>query len=592
LGGPYQQDFVESVRSAADIVRLVSDYVPLRQAGRRHKGLCPFHQEKTPSFSVDAERQLFYCFGCQTGGDVFRFVQLYEKLEFREALEFLAGRFGVPIPERSGGPSADDPVALTLAMNRAALDYYRKLLADPEAGARARAYLERRGIDADVVERLQLGYAADGWEGLRGHLLSKRFAPAALVRGGLVRQREGGSGQYDRFRDRLIFPIRDTQGRVVAFGGRALSDDDEPKYLNSPETPAYVKGNHLYGLDQAREAIRQEGLAIIVEGYMDLAAVLQAGRHNVVASLGTAFTPAQARLLARFTQRVVVSYDGDAAGNQATLRSLDLLLEHGMEVRVVELPPGMDPDDYIRAHDPAAYARLVHEAPQYIHYMIRRVARARDIAKVEEKVAAVNAVLPHIAKLSNAIERAGWATRLADELQIEEGLVMQELRKALRAAQKTIRQRPDRPNPLRESDARLVSRLLASDDDRRHCAAAIEWRDLEGSPVIGIVRKILEIDERGDAVEYSSVWNELDEADRGLLTAIAFRDEPAEGPTAEDCLLAFRRQRLTREGRQALRELDRVRSGADDPPRGSPPASVDEQLRRIEELARQRDRLM
>ena len=237
MGGPHSNDFVESVRDAGDIVRLISDYVPLKQAGVRLKGLCPFHQEKTPSFSVDSERQLFYCFGCQTGGDIFKFVMLYEKVSFPEALEMLANRWGVAPPPSTqrGGDERDR----TLRMNAAAADYYRSCLTDERSGARARAYVKKRGIDPETAERLGIGFAPDAWEGLRGYLLGKRFKAEELLRGGLVLARKSGSGQYDRFRDRLIFPIRDVNCRPVAFGGRTLGDA-EPKYINSPETPAYT----------------------------------------------------------------------------------------------------------------------------------------------------------------------------------------------------------------------------------------------------------------------------------------------------------------------------------------------------------------
>jgi DNA primase len=586
LGG-FPQSFIESVREAGDIVRIISDYVPLKRAGTRMKGLCPFHEEKTPSFSVDPTTQLFYCFGCQTGGDVFKFVMLYENADFTEAVKILADRCGVPLPEPTGRRD-DDPYERTLEMNRRAAVFFRERLLDPEGGRRCRDYLERRGITSETAEFLGLGYAPDTWEALRGHLQSKGFKASELTRGGLTVPRKSGAGEYDRFRDRLIFPIRDLSGRTVAFGGRTLGDA-EPKYINSPETPTYTKGEHLYGLDLAGRSIRREGYAIVVEGYLDLAPLVQAGFENVVASLGTAFTPAQAKRLARYAQRVVISYDGDAAGAAATIRSLDMLLETGFDVRVVELPAGVDPDDYLRENGAESYAALLANAPEYLEFLIRREAGTRDLNRVDERVKAVNAVLPHVSKLGNAIERASWAGRLEDALRIEDGLVMQELRAALSTARPTIRHRP-RPSPTpREAEARLVNLLLRDDDERQRWAGAMQWDDLEGTEVAPIVKTILQMASDGRQVDYPNVLSALEaDPERELLTRIAFRDEPHEGPDVEDCLWACRRERLERSGRETVREIGRIQKDAAATDAGS---SVDERLEKIQKLAEQREAL-
>jgi DNA primase len=529
---------------------------------------------------VDPQRQLFFCFGCRTGGDVFKFVQLYEKVEFPEAVEMLANRWGVELP-RSRGKSEDARDRL-LRMNQAASRFFETLLADEEAGAECRAYLEKRGISNEIAGRLQLGYAPAAWEALRSHLQSKGYKPDELLRGGLVLDRKSGRGQYDRFRGRLMFPIRDVSGRPVAFGGRALGDE-EPKYINSPETPAYIKGNHLYGLDLGREAIRREGFAVVVEGYLDLVALLQAGFDNAVASLGTAFTPTQARLLARHTNRVVFSYDGDAAGAAATARSVDLLLEKGFDVRVVDLPGEMDPDDYIQEHGAEAYGRLVRQAPEYLQFLIQRESRTRDVSRVDQQVAVVNAVLPHIVRLTSAIERAAWAGRLADALGIADDLVLQELRGALKSGRARVRQRAPAQQPLGEAEARLVNLLLNSEDQRRSCGEQLDWDDLQGLPVTPIVKTILDRDGRRERVDFPAVLESLEEElDRELLTRIAFREEPEDGPTLSDCLETFRRQRLMREGRDMVRDLRNNDDGE----------TVDRQLQRMQELARQRDQLM
>ena len=587
MGGPHSSDFIETVRQAADIVRVISDYVPLKQAGVRYKGLCPFHQEKTPSFSVDSNNQLFYCFGCQTGGDVFKFIQLYEKTDFREALESLAQRFGVPIP-RAQRPRDDDPRERTLAINDAAQEFFREQLGS-DAGKRCREYLAQRGLDDETIAGLGLGYAPDDWERMRSHLVARRFSPAELQKAGMTLPRKSGRGEYDRFRDRLIFPIRDVSGRTVAFGGRALGDT-EPKYINSPETPAYTKGNHLYGLNRARDSIRREGHVIVVEGYMDVAALAQAGFDNVVAALGTAFTPAQARLLKRCSRRAFFSYDGDAAGAAATVRSLDLLLEEGFEVRVVELPSGTDPDDHIRKEGADDYRRLVQEAPEYLEFLVHRQIRERDILTVQGKVAAVNEVLPHVCKLSNPIERASWADRLADALQIEEGLVLQELRSALRNAQTTIRQRPSSSQALHEAEIRLVALLMGSEEERVRLGEELDETDLETTRIAPIVQAILRLTREEKEVDHPTVLAELGEGpDAELLTRIAFEKQPENGPGLDDCLWAFRVQRLRRQERRAVRELGKLQKSTDDQPADE--ADVNRRLTQLQELARQRDSL-
>jgi len=586
LGGPFPQHFIDAIRNAADIVQVISDYVPLKRAGTRMKGLCPFHEEKTPSFSVDPNAQLFYCFGCQTGGDVFKFIQLYDKAEFGEAVKTLAQRAGLQLPaekERRHGPEER-----LHRMNQAADSFYRSRLQNESAGRRCREYLDKRGLNSATLERLGLGSAPDDWEALRGHLLSKHFRVEEMHKGGLVLPRKDGRGHYDRFRNRLIFPIHDLSGRTLAFGGRALGDN-EPKYINSPETPVYIKGAVLYGLDLAKKAIRREGRAIVVEGYLDLAAVMQAGFEHVVATLGTAFTPGQARLLARYTNDVLVSYDGDSAGAAATARSLDLLLEKGMRVRVVDLPAGGDPDDYIRDKGAAAYGKLLEDAPEYLEFLVRRELRARDVSHVEEKIAAANAILPHVAKLGSAIERASWAGRLADALHIDDDLVIQELHAATKSAQQAIRQRPQSSKVLGQAESRLVSLLLRSEKTRLSLAQRIEWQDLAGTNVVPVVETILRMTKAGKQVDYPEVFAALEsDADRDVLNRIAFTEEPEEGPDIADCLWACKRQRLQREGRAVTREIGNMQSGAGRP---AEDLNVDEQLMRAQKLAEQRDAL-
>jgi len=556
LAVPLTKDFVAAVRNAGDIVRLVSDYVPLKPAGHRLKGLCPFHHEKTPSFSVDPQMQLFYCFGCQSGGDAFKFVMLYEKLDFPESVEFLAKRWGVPLPRASQRPE-DDARSRVLLMNESAMGYFREQWIDPSRGRPARGYIAQRGVSDAIAERFGLGFAPDSWDALSGVLGARGFKAGELQNAGLAVPRKDGSGQYDRFRNRVIFPIRDVGGRVVAFGGRALGDN-EPKYLNSPETPAYVKGEHLYGLDVARDAIRREGFALLVEGYLDLIALHQAGFENAVASLGTALTPFQVKLLARYSERVVVSYDGDTAGVNAAAKSLDLFLERGFDVRVAEIPDGKDPDDFVNESGAAAYDAIVRQAPGYLEFLVRRELRDRDLTRPDEKVAAINAILPKLARLDSAVERSAWAGRLADALRIDDDLVMQELRNALKVAKPGIRYRVGPEEQARDVEARLVRLVLGSDEARRRAREVLEPSDLAETRVAAIVRAIFDLDQAGLPVEGPLVVDALeDPSDRELLTRIAFRDEaPGGADEVDGCLVTLRKTRLKKEHRDESRELD------------------------------------
>jgi DNA primase len=590
----FPQAFIEAVRDAADIARVVSDYVPLKPAGARLKGLCPFHQEKTPSFHVDPEKGLFHCFGCRAGGDVFKFVMLYDKLGFAESVESLARRFGVKLPERGGATAhADSERDVVLRINEIASEYYRLML-EAEAGRAGRDYLLARGLTRETAERLGLGFAPDAWEALTSHLRAKRFSVEEVERAGLALPRKSGGGHYDRFRNRLIFPIRDVLGRTLAFGGRTIGGD-EPKYINSPETPAYTKGDHLYGLESAREAIRREGFAVVVEGYLDLAALVQAGFGQVVASLGTAFTPRQSTLLARYTRRVWVSFDGDAAGAAATARTLDLLLDQGFEVRVVDLPAGQDPDDFVRSAGAAAYDHALREAPEYLEFLARREARTRDLRRIDDKVAALNALMPHLARLPGVVERSAWAGRVAELLGVEDDLVLQELRAAAREARTRLRRRdPEHPGAgeldARWCEARLVHLLLRSPDERRGCAASIEAGDLDGTAVEPIVSTLLRLARDGGAVTPTRVLEALESDElRSLFAGIVLRDEPEEGPNADDCLCGLRRERLGRAERDAVRTIGRLQSGEDS---ASPtPDELDRWLIHLQELARERDAL-
>src|ERR1700676_1084799 len=424
--------FAERVKQQADIVRVIGEYVRLKKSGQNFTGLCPFHAEKSPSFAVHPVKQIYHCFGCGVGGDVFKFVMEVDKVAFPEAIRVVAEKCGIAIPR----PKASSPEerkenqqrTLLVEMHREAQTFFVQQLGGTLEGKAARAYLEDRGLDKDAIARFGIGYAPSGGDALLRFLKSKYKEPLLIESGLVSRDQSGGARMYDRFRRRITFPIANDSGKIVAFGCRALGDD-QPKYLNSPETPIYSKSNVLYHLDRAKEALRRADFAVLVEGYMDAIAVARAGISNVVASCGTSLAEPQIKLLSRFTRRVIVNYDPDTAGQTATERSISLLLEQDFEVRVLALPGQADPDKFIRDQGPEAYVQLLKVAPPYVDYLIGR-ARRMDLTTGEGKRQAVNFLLPYVQKIPNRILRSEWATRIAQQLRLDEPVLRAALSKA------------------------------------------------------------------------------------------------------------------------------------------------------------------
>lgn len=421
---------LNQIQERTDIVELVAAHVTLRRAGRSFKACCPFHHEKTPSFIVNPDRQTFHCFGCNVGGNVFGFLMKIERKDFREVVEQLADRCGVEIPkDKPVDTEAARRTAVFAKANQIAADFFRKTLLESREAEDARAYLKKRGIDAATAEEFNLGFAPDAWDALL-KVLRPEVQDALLERTGLFLPKKGG-GHYDRFRNRVMFPIVDMKGACVAFGGRVM-DDSTPKYLNSPETEAYVKGRHLYGLFQGRKAIRDEDVAIVVEGYMDLIACHQAGAQNVVASCGTALTTEQARLIRRSTNNVVMLYDADKAGEAATLRGLEIFLEEGMDVKIVRLPEGHDPDSYVREQGAGRFRSELSAAKTLFEYKLSVLKQKYGANGLEGKVKIANEMVTLFAKVKNEILRSAWLRELSKDLSLSEEALAAEMRKAPR----------------------------------------------------------------------------------------------------------------------------------------------------------------
>jgi DNA primase len=409
--GVIPEEVIAEILRRTDIVELIGGHLPLKAAGRTHKALCPFHTEKTPSFVVNPERQIFHCFGCGEGGDAIAFLVKHERLTFPEAVRTLAERAGVALPARGGGPSEGEGRLPLLEVQRQALEHFRENLRGPE-GSAARQYLAGRGLTAPLIERFQLGYALPRWDGLLRALKTRDHPDRLLEAAGLIVARQTGTGHYDRFRNRLMIPIWDVSGRVVGFGGRAL-DGSEVKYINSPETAVYRKGTHLYALNLAARAIRERDRALVVEGYFDAIMLHAHGFDYAVAALGTALTTEQARLLGRYATTVVLLFDPDAPGIEAARRSLEHLINVDLDWRIVLLSGGLDPDAFVRTHGAAAFSAALDAAQDLVEFFLDRRVSGLDIADPVQRARAVDALVEVVGAIDNPIRREGYVQLVA-----------------------------------------------------------------------------------------------------------------------------------------------------------------------------------
>lgn len=420
---------VEEIKARVDIVNVIGEYVRLKKAGRNYVGLCPFHSEKTPSFTVSPERQMFYCFGCHEGGDVLTFLMKKENMTFTEAVEMLAQRLGIKVEySRQGQAQTGERERLFSLLDRARMHYIHNFSL-PLAG-KAVAYVEKRGVTADIAKKFGLGYSLPAWEGFSSEELRLGTPEELLLKSGLAVQRESG-GVYDRFRDKLMFPILDLRGRTIGFGARTL-DNSEPKYINSSESPIFKKGNVLYGINLAHAAIRERGIAILVEGYMDAITCHQFGFNNAVATLGTALTDAQARALAAMAEKVVITYDADNAGQAATLRGIEIFRNLGCELTVANIPEGKDPDEFIRAHGAEAFREVIEHALPYMEFRFNLVCAGKDLTRPEGRLAAAEEVKKVLAGVDDAMEREVYARKFSERLGIPQGLLSLEVARSLK----------------------------------------------------------------------------------------------------------------------------------------------------------------
>jgi DNA primase len=586
--------FAERVKQQADIVRVIGEYVRLKKSGQNFTGLCPFHAEKSPSFAVHPVKQIYHCFGCGVGGDVFKFVMEMDKVAFPEAIRVVAEKCGIAIPRpKTSSPEErkeNQQRTLLVEMHREAQTFFVQQLGGTLEGKAARAYLEDRGLDKDAIARFGIGYAPSGGDALLRFLKSKYKEPL-LVESGLVsRDQSGGARMYDRFRRRITFPIANESGKIVAFGCRALGDD-QPKYLNSPETPIYSKSNVLYHLDRAKEALRRADFAVLVEGYMDAIAVARAGISNVVASCGTSLAEPQIKLLSRFTKRVIVNYDPDTAGQLATERSISLLLENDFEVRVLALPAmnltagdgakyskNADPDLYIREMGVEAYTKLLKDAPPYVDYLIGR-ARHMDLSSGEGKLRAVNFLLPYVQKIPNRLLRSEWATRIAQQLRLEEPVLRAALSKAAVERRSGLQVAPELVGrAAKPVERRLIRMLAEADSFRRELAQRLSDAGLcAGLETEKVFAALIAANLAGSTIEATEIAAGLEERERRMLFEILF-EESSEltWEEAQSCIESL-------QNRQTERALVEVQRGIEANPA---PAEMRSLLAKKQELMR------
>ncbi len=565
------EEVVQEVLLRADIVDVIGDYVQLKRTGANAKGLCPFHQEKTPSFTVSPAKGLFYCFGCQAGGNVFGFLMQHENMTFWEAVRFLAARYGVRIPEASLQQRQQETLSPLYALHQAAAAFFHEcLLRDPAAQA-ARVACRQRQMTQEMVARFGLGYAPAAWDILYRAMQKQGFSHEILVQSGLAVVRDPQRGAYDHFRHRLMFPIHDRLGRPIAFGGRALEGGEAvhvPKYLNSPETPIFHKSHILYGFSLAKAAMRQRQQVLIMEGYTDVIACHRQGVTHVVGTLGTALTEHHVGLLKGVVKEVVLVFDGDAAGGKATERSIELFLDAGMRVRVVTLPEGEDPDSFLRQHTGKEFLRYVDEAVSFVDYLLTRAARFADLRTPAGRADCVDQLLPLLRKIENEVERWGYVALVAERLEVPRNVLEQKIDPRQTSRVHTPYQPSTRsmrpPSPTRKPPEYVLLQTLCNDlrllDQVQH---KITPENFDDADFRAVYTMFLRLASQGELTVFPRIMDEVTNPKQTqLLHQMAV--EPALSNPADiskalhDCLTGIRRKKPKEQRQRIIEQLRTV----------------------------------
>jgi DNA primase len=547
------EELIRRIREQVDIVEVVSQHLSLKRTGQNYTGLCPFHQEKTASFVVSPTRQIFHCFGCGAGGNVYHFLMRIEGCTFPQAVRVLGERAGIrtPTARRSPpSPEAEKELAQLYDLNQAAAHWYHQNLQRPEARV-ARRYLADRGMQTEAIEGFYLGYALPAWDELMKRMAEMGWAPTLLEKAGLVSAREQQTGFYDRFRDRIIFPIRNLSGQIMGFGGRALNDT-LPKYLNSPETPIYIKGRSLYAMEKARQEAGRTGRVIVVEGYFDAIALHQAGIQHVVATLGTALTPFHLQIIRRFARQVVLIFDPDQAGINATLRTVDLFLESGMTATVVSLPGGQDPDSFVRTHGSEAFLRVVHQAKNLMDFALEQFIAQTGTSGIDQKLRVAEQILPLLNKMKNRMEQSHYLRRLSDELQVSEADLAHELKKfsekgpRLGSVMGTVQSATGLPPAPKEEEV-LLHLLLHGKLSLERIAGALGPEDFSDARLKRIIRLTLDRFQNPlsqEALLHLIHSDFLPPEDAALLSELSLRSLGYDDSdrTGEDCIRVIKQK--------------------------------------------------
>ena len=560
MSGYFPKDFLTKVRGSVDIVEVVSPYAKLRHQGKNEVGLCPFHSEKTPSFVVSREKQLFHCFGCGAGGDVVKFVMLIENLTFYEAVKFLAERCGLRLPTPKRTPDQRDRrKEALLKVNEVALRYLVQNLHQEKEGRRGLSYLRERGFNRETVERFQLGYARSQWDDLYHCLLREGVKEPTLIDSGLVVKSPRGEGYYDFFRGRLIFPICNSAGKVIGFGGRTIADE-EPKYLNSPETMLFNKSWSLFGIHLTHQEIRKNNLALLVEGYFDLMSLYQAGFSHTVAPLGSSLTEWQAKVLSRYTKNVVISFDPDEGGRAATHRAITTLLSLGFRVDVNRLPEGLDPDALVQKYGPQGFKKELDKALPAIDSLMEEAKEGVDLSHPQGKVAALNFVIPFLACIGNQLERVSYVGYLAERFQVEDRAILGELRRSVQGRRSSLGEElTSLKASLKEAEARLLQILICQPEVRAELLPLIDPHQFSqpiGERLLAIIR---ELHQEGREITFEQVFDRLEEGDKSRFTQIALGDNfNWDKGFALECLNAMKRDYLDKEISKVQQEIERA----------------------------------
>lgn len=572
------EEIISQVVDRCDIVEAVSSYIPLKRVGRNFKACCPFHNEKTPSFIVNPDKQIFHCFGCGAGGNVVSFIMKQEHMEFPEAVRFLAQRVNVLIPSAdTSEPHTANVRQAILRVNALAVNFFHKILLSDQSLATKKAldYLRRREVGQETIHKFQMGLAPDRWDALLAYLKNEGIPLSLMEKAGLIIPREGGRGYYDRFRNRIMFPIFDTRAHCRAFGARALEDlgaeGQGAKYLNSPETIIYTKGHHLYGFHLSRQAIAEGDSVVIVEGYMDCLIPYQAGVCNVVASLGTALTVEQIRLLRRYTHNVVMLFDMDPAGEAAMMRSLDILLEEGMEVKVATLEAGEDPDSFVCRYGAKAFRERIANAQKLFDYKLTILSKRFDKESAEGKAKIAGEMLPTVYRYKNELIKAEYIKRLAQILDVPEQILIQEYNKVGQTLSQRLSARIRGQAAGNQARARTVERsllklILEKEDIIPKARGEVTPSDFRDAQIRSVLTKIFALFEQGRKIDAGSLISSFEDLDIQQMLSGLVAEEEIHGnweKMYDDCIGRIKHDRLKWQRQQLLQQIQEAEMAGD-----------------------------